>query len=615
MAEDNAQRQDNAETGPRVGVYVCHCGGNISDHVDVEEVCRRVGKLESVVVARSNSFMCSDPGQEMIMEDLKGGNVDRIVVASCAPSLHETTFRNTVRRAGANSYIYEHANIREQVSWVHQGPGATEKAIRLIAAAAAKAERLQPLDPIRVETVKHATVVGGGVAGLKAAHDLALRGIRVALIEKSPCLGGRTAQLDRLAPGGESAADVLSELTGEISNSSFITVHTSAQIKTLEGYIGNFRIGFKSERPESAPEEFTLETGIIILATGFRPYAPRSGEFGFGNFSEVITLPDLIDLLAKNEDTGDYLHVNGRKIRSVAMIHCVGSRMIPGIHEEDDRGRLNEYCSRTCCSATLQASVLIREKHPGTSVFEFYRDIRTYGRGQEELYEKASDNRVIFLRFRPEDPPVIERDYSGGGYPLIVKVRDLLTFGEEIEAPVDLVVLSVGMEPNDISGLVNMMKLPVGEDGFLQEVHPKLRPVELSVAGILLAGTCQAPMDVGEACTSASAAAVKAAILLSRDCVELDPFIADVDMDKCAGDGACVEACLREGAIRLVEIAEAGENVRRAQVNPALCLGCGACVAVCPEGAIEIKGWTLGQYEAMVDAITSNETLDQGQAP
>jgi heterodisulfide reductase subunit A len=289
------------------------------------------------------------------------------------------------------------------------------------------------------------------------------------------------------------------------------------------------------------------------------------------------------------------------------MIHCVGSRKIPGVHEETEGEYLNEYCSRTCCSATLHAANVVRTRFPGTHVFEFYRDIRAYGRGQEELYAQAARNGVLFLRFEPQSPPVVARNPGCEPSPLVIKVKDTLTFDEEVEVPADLVVLSVGMEPADVSDLVAMMKLPVGADRFLLEVHSKLRPVELSVAGILLAGTCQAPMDTGEASAAASAAAVKAAGLLARGHIELDPFVAEVDLEKCRGTGACVEACLKEGALSLVEMEVGGLKVKRAQVTPALCMGCGACVAVCPENAIDVKGWTLKQYEAMVDMIVSDE--------
>jgi heterodisulfide reductase subunit A len=311
--------------------------------------------------------------------------------------------------------------------------------------------------------------------------------------------------------------------------------------------------------------------------------------------------------VAESNNNGSRLEVNGRQIKSVAMIHCVGSRQIPGVHEEDETGHLNEYCSRTCCSATLHAANLIRETYPETRVVDFYRDIRTYGRGQEELYDQAAANKVLFLRFEATEAPVVERTHASNGYPLSVKAKDILTFGEEVEVPVDLVVLAVGMEPNDVSDLVEMMKLPVGADRFLLEVHPKLRPVELSVMGVLLAGTCQAPFDIGESSAAASGAAVKAAGLLVRGHVELDPFVAEVDLEKCTGTGGCVEACLRDGALSLIEMEVGGERVERARVNTALCMGCGACVAVCPENAIEVKGWTLKQYEAMVDMIVSDE--------
>ncbi len=637
MAQEKREQRDCPEK--KIGVYICHCGGNISDHVDVEAVCDEAGRIPGVTVARTNMFMCSDPGQELIIEDLKSGAVDRVVVASCAPSLHEETFRRAMARAGVNPYVYEHANIREQVSWVHHGAPATAKAAQLISAAAAKASTLKPLDPIRVDARPHATVIGAGIAGLKAAKDLADQSIEVALVEKSPFLGGRTAHLDRLAPAGERAADLVADLAAKVMAHPGITVYPCTEVTGFEGYIGNFSLTL-TRRPPEPPEEpdrfshealarrgggtlipfvgvvgpdlptreeqISVETGAMILATGFRPYQPRRGEYGYGELEEVVTPPDFLKMLA-DADGVDPLVINGREIRHIAMIHCVGSRQIPGIHEEDENGNLNEHCSRTCCSSTLHAAHLVRKRHPGTRVYEYYRDIRTYGRGQEELYTEAARNKVIFFRFEPDSPPTVSRSTARGGSPLTVTVADTLTFGEEVQAPADLVVLSVGMEPNDVSDLVGMMKLPVGSDRFLQEVHPKLRPVELAVSGIFLAGTCQAPMDVSEVCSAASAAAVKATALLSRGFVELEPFIAEVDLEKCRGTGACVEACLREGALTMVDMELAGSVVRRPRVNPALCLGCGACVAVCPENAIDVNGWTLKQYEDMVDRIVSDK--------
>jgi heterodisulfide reductase subunit A len=435
--------------------------------------------------------MCSDPGQELIAEDLKKGLVDRVVVASCAPSLHEMTFRGTLNRVGANPYLYEHANIREQVSWVHHGQAATHKAARLVAAAVGKARNLEPLEPLKVEARRHATVIGGGVAGLKAAQDLAQRGFEVALIEKSPFLGGRAAALDRVAPTGEPAADLVSQLIGEVVHQFAVKVYTCSEVVGFGGYVGNFNltvrttavgsaanpspaqrrdgsemragsyipfVGYFPGHPPETSVEFNLETGVVILATGFKPYAPRRAEYGYGEFKEVIPLGDFIQK-ASLAGPGRVLEIDGRPICSIAMIHCVGSRQIPGLHEPDASG-LEQYCSRTCCTAMLQAAARTRELHPGTRVYEFYRDIRTYGRWQEELYQRASKVGVVFLRFEVEHPPVVTRPAGAAPYALAVSVADTLTFMEEVRVPVDLVVLAVGMEPNPIPELVDAMKLP-----------------------------------------------------------------------------------------------------------------------------------------------------------
>jgi heterodisulfide reductase subunit A len=345
-----------------------------------------------------------------------------------------------------------------------------------------------------------------------------------------------------------------------------------------------------------------LIAGAIVLATGFDPYEPRKGEYGFGEIPEVVTLPQLIRLLSRVPE-GEPLTWNGHPVRDMALIHCVGSREIDGVHEPHADGQVNNYCSRVCCTASLHTAVELRQRFPKINLYELYQDIRTYGRGHEDIYRHAQASMVRFLRYHGDECPQVVTAPTGDTHPVLVRVKDYLTFGEEMEIPVDMVVLAVGMMPRQIDDLVNMLKVSRGNDRFLLEVHPKLRPVEMAVRGIVLAGTAQGPMNITESLSAASAAAAKVASLLGQGKVELPPFVARVDESKCTGTGACVEACKEEGAIALQTFKENGREVKRAVITPANCTGCGACVGACPNRAIDVQAWTLAQYEAMVDAI------------
>ncbi|HEY3284152.1 MAG TPA: CoB--CoM heterodisulfide reductase iron-sulfur subunit A family protein [Armatimonadota bacterium] len=610
MREDNHDTTAPRAEEVRVGVYVCHCGGNISDVVDTAAVAEAASRHPQVAVSRDYLFMCSDPGQKLIIDDILANGINRVVVAACSPTLHELTFRKALERAGLNPYLYEHVNIREQCSWVHKADhgAATEKALRLTLAGVEKVTRQDPLEAIQVKAERHVVVIGGGVAGMRAALSLAQRGLAVTLIEKSGSLGGRVAELDTVFPTEESARELLRELSEALLQEERVSVHLHSQVEQVEGYVGNFTVRLRTEAPGApAPATQEVTAGALVMATGYDHYEPYAGELGYGQVPEVMTLPEFQRLLSDTPESRSTLLFGGREVRSIAFVHCVGSRQVEGVHQPDSDGHINEGCSRVCCTAALHTINRTLDRFPGLNVYDLYRDIRTYGRGHEEYYEAASKKGVLFLRYREDGLPQFQA--SKGGGPHTLTVTDWLTWGEEVTLPVDLVVLATGMVPRDISGLVGLLKLPTGTDRFLQEVHPKLRPVELANNGILLAGTCQGPMDIGESCAAAQAAASKASILLAKPTIELDPFVARVNEARCDGCGRCLAECSYGGALTMVERA-AGSGTRRvAEVNPALCSGCGACVAVCEPRALDVAGWTLDQFDAMVDAITAEPAL------
>jgi heterodisulfide reductase subunit A len=668
------ENAENKNEEIRIGVYTCHCGGNISDVVNCEKVSQTLRNMPNVVVSRTDMSMCSDAGQALIEADIREKGVNRVIVGACAPSLHEQTFRGTVSRAGLNPYFYHHVNLREQDSWVHHNnhTTATEKAVRLMSAGLAKARLLSALDPIILSAEQHALVIGGGIAGLRSALEIARNNLRVTLIEKSPFLGGRVAQLEKVFPTGQNARERLHTLIDRVTADPRITIFTQAQLTGVKGYIGDFQVqitqqsrGVSTEtaaavmaactqevpdefnygltnrkviyqaypgcypntpavdwenydgRPihfdgktiilKNEPKTFDLKVGAVVVATGFNPYEPRQGEFGYGELSQVITLPQLIRYIAVTKDNRNgsgKLTWNGKPVRNMAFIHCVGSREIDGIHEPHADGRVNDYCSRVCCTATLHMAADLREHFPDVNVYNLFEDIRTYGRGHEEIYRDSLQRMVRFLRFHGDDRPEVTAAPRGDEYPVLVRVNDHLTNGESIEVPVDLVVLAVGFTPRPVEDLIELLKISPGNDRFLLEVHPKLRPVETAVPGVILAGTAQGPMNIQETVAAASAAAAKVGTLLGAGEVKLEPFVAKVDLEKCDGTGACVEVCEYEDAITLETMTVGGVEVHRAVVTPANCSGCGNCVSACPNRALDVQGWTLGQYEAMVDAIT-----------
>jgi heterodisulfide reductase subunit A len=566
--------------GRRIGVYICHCGGNISDFVDVAAVKEAVKDDPDVVLAETSLFACSDGTQQEMIQKIRDEGLDGLVVASCSPKLHLFTFRGVSKRAGLNPYAYSQVNIREQDSWAHTDdpPGATRKAIGLVKAGIAKTRLSTSLDPLSVETTPRTLVVGGGVAGLRAAIGLADIGLSVYLVEREATLGGWVAGFTTLYPNGQNGREMIEALVTEVRRRPSIVVLTNAEVTAKSGSFGNYLTEVQVRT--DPPQVLHIQVGSIVVATGFDGYQPEAGEFGYG-IDGVLTLPEFKALV---ESPTKPLTYRGRPVRTVAYIYCVGSRR-PGA---------NEYCSKYCCAAAVHASLQVGDLDPEVRQYHLYRDIRTYGK-YELMYAESRERGSVYMRYPDDAPPSVARGNSGT---LSVTTRDALTGGEVITIPADLVVLVTGMVPRKNDGLVSVLKLPVGGDGFFNEIHPKLRPVETMVDGVLVAGTSQGPKSLSESVASALSAVAQSGAMLKRGVAELDPLVATVDAAACTWCGKCQEACPYDA---ITKVSVDGREV--ASVSPETCKGCGGCTAACPAEAIDLLGSTDEQIRAMIDAL------------
>lgn len=648
----------------RIGVYICHCGGNISDYVDVEELSKMFHEEDGVAVSKDVMFACADSNQKAMVEDIQKYNLDAIVVASCSPKLHLHTFRGVAGRAGLNPNNYVQVNIREQCSWPHSDRPreATVKAAGLIRAGINRVAYSEALDSIEIEVKKSVMVIGAGIAGMKAAIDLARSGNEVYLIEKDYFVGGRIVQKEKLFTSGQSGKEIVKKLYEEIKTYPNITLFTGTTIEKVSGSLGNFNIevkvkpryingkidkqtvkrvmddctvfvdndfslGFTKRKAiyknynEALPDvpvvdmealkaypEFlekykavinlnekeeliALLVGSVLVTTGFDNYEPKEGEFGYQNIPNVITLPQLNQLM---ELSPEKLVYNGKEIKSVAFIYCVGNRQTKGE---------NKYCSRQCCTSTIFTAIQLKEKYEKIQNYHLYRDIRTYGK-QEILYDKASKQGDLFFKYEEKEQPTLEAN----GKNITLKVKDYLTGKKEMEIEADLVVLVTGMVARaDAPHISELFKIPIGNDKFFNEIHPKLKPVETVIKGVYIGGSCQGPKNVTESVQSSLAGASKITALLKSGTVMSDPAVARVDADVCTWCGKCADVC-DYTAIKEI-VTEAGKHV--AGVNKGVCTGCGICAPVCPVNAIEIAKYTDHEIEAMIDGFASNVEIKE----
>ncbi|MHB8078637.1 MAG: CoB--CoM heterodisulfide reductase iron-sulfur subunit A family protein [Candidatus Krumholzibacteriia bacterium] len=567
----------------RIGVYVCNCGTNIAKVVDCDEVARSAGALADVVVARSYKYMCSNPGQEMIQQDIRELGLDRVVVAACSPRMHEPTFRAALGGAGLNPYFLEMANIREQCSWVHEDHrAATDKAVALTRAAARRVARHEALEKRHVDMNPATLVIGGGMAGMTVALELAGAEQPVFLVEASDHLGGNVARVDLTAPYLDSGRDMLMERITRVVEDPRVRLLLNAQVEELSGYIGNFtariRVG-----ADAAAETVEAKVGSVVVCTGYAPFdAARVKAYGYGWFPNVITSFEFERMLRD----GRILTDQGRPPQYVAIIHCIGSRS-----EE-----FHPYCSRVCCMTALKYAHEAKSAIPDAYIYDLYIDMHAFGKGCEDFYRRSAEIKTIFMMYRKGTSPEI-RD-AGPKYDcgMLIRVHDELS-GEEVDIPADLVVLMVGMEARPDAGRVaRLVNISQDKDGWFIESHPKLDPVATTTDGVFIAGACQAPKDITDSVAQARAAAARILQKIAIGRIEVDAVFAEVDEEHCSGCRMCNELC-PYAAIEYDDVK------KRSHVISALCKACGTCVAACPSGAIKARHFTDDQIFAQIEGV------------
>ncbi|MFZ0945833.1 MAG: CoB--CoM heterodisulfide reductase iron-sulfur subunit A family protein [Syntrophobacteraceae bacterium] len=549
----------------RIGVFVCDCGSNIAGYLDVKSLAEYAKTLPNVVFVKENLYTCSEGGINEIKAAIKGQNLNRVVVASCTPRTHEPLFRGTCAEGGLNPYLFEMVNIRDQCSWVHmqERETGTNKARDLIRMGVAKAALLKPQEPIQSPMDPRAMVIGGGIAGMTAALAIANRGYEVTLVEKSADLGGLLLQLDKLAPAGADAAEIVRRQAGAVRSHPNIRLFTSTVIDEVKGYIGNFKVSVSTNGSKAQ-----FETGVIVVATGAQVFKP-TGLYGYDG-RKVITQLEFEEVLKSKTFAA----------KNVVMIQCVGAR-----NEE------RKYCSRICCMVAIKNAIEIKQSNPEAGVRILYRDIQAYGTENEALFQHAKELGVIFIKYDPARPPKVEEGK-------VIVYHDLL--GREIALPQDLVVLSTPLVAGvDNETISQLLRVSLDGNKFFLEAHVKLKPLDFATDGIYLCGNAHYPANVREAVSQALGAASRASIPLSKGVMSVEPIVSTLaDEDACRGCGLCAALC-PYGALEIVR----GEKGRKVRVIPVACKGCGVCAATCYQHALSVNSYTDLQIGEQIKAF------------
>ncbi len=561
---------DVTDEEPRIGVFVCHCGMNIGSVVDVEQVVENVKDQSGVVSATHTMFTCSDTSLSNIKEQIREHRLNRVVVASCTPRTHEPLFRETLREAGLNPYLFELANIRDQCSWVHSNEpeAATEKASELVKMAIGRAHHLSPLEGGTLVVDQTGLVIGGGLAGMTTALALADQGFPVYLIESTDRLGGNLYDRFKTLEGTD-IWEFTRDLISRVTDHPKIEIYLDTQIKNVSGHIGKFKTVLSNNG-----EDREISSGTIIVATGAKP--AETSEYLYGENNSILTQVELEKKLSTNEYSAEG--------KNIVMIQCVGSR-------NDER----PYCSRICCSMAIKNALAIKEQNPNARVYVLYRDVRTYG-FREIYYKKARQAGVVFIRYYKDAPPEVS-DKNG----LMVDLKSP-DFPEPVRIEVDTVVLSTGiqMDRENNSRISDMLKVPLNSDGFYVEAHMKLRPVDFATEGIYLCGLAHSPKFIDESISQARATAARAATVLSKTHLDVSAQVSYVNQEKCISCMTCVTVCPYSAPFC--------NKDGKGQIEAAKCMGCGICVSECPARAIQLHHFETDQFEVMIRALLTQET-------